>query len=122
MYFAFLCVFCSKTFYRATGVFQVLSMNLLYLALSKRLGRNGNVICLVLGGFGILPCMVLVGLTQKIWQVACWAESAGAGHRNRQRSTGRRAAASNSSGGGGRAPGLPKVRPAAADWRHGGGA
>ena len=49
---------------------QVLSMNVLYMWLSRRLGRNGNIICLVIGGMCILPCILLVGLTTKLWQVA----------------------------------------------------
>ena len=52
------------------GLMQVLSMNVLYMWLSRRLGRNGNIICLVIGGMCILPCILLVGLTTKLWQVA----------------------------------------------------
>ena len=44
-----------------TGVFQVLSMNLLYLALSEATGSQRQRDMPGVGGFGILPCMVLVG-------------------------------------------------------------
>ena len=35
-----------------------------------RLGKNGNVVCILVGGFLMLPSMALVGLTTQLWEVA----------------------------------------------------
>lgn len=52
------------------GICQVLSMNFLFLRVSKKIGKFGNIASIMIGGILLIPGTAWVGLSTKLWQVA----------------------------------------------------
>ena len=52
------------------GICQVLSMNFLFLRVSRKIGKFGNIASIMIGGICMVPGTLWVGLSTKLWQVA----------------------------------------------------
>ena len=52
------------------GICQVLSMNFLFLRVSRKIGKFGNIASIMIGGICMVPGTLWGGLSTKLWQVA----------------------------------------------------